>query len=104
MTNEKNNGNHSQENTELATFLGELNSIPWFQNVGKPVSVHNVKQVYSWADAWACLRDGKWTQASFHQHVNSQHPAWHEAYDLALHAISQSPYNHELEAGITAAD
>ena len=89
---------------ELRNFIEELDKIMWFENVGKPVLSNEVKQVFSWSNAWECLQHENRANASFHNHLDSLHPAWDIAYDKALNAASKSSACQELEEGISAAD
>ncbi len=94
----------NQLNPKLINFLEELETIPWFKNVGKPIHQQEVKQLFSWSDAWTNLQDENWINASFHNHVDNMNPLWDIAYDKALEAASTSNYCQELEDGISVAD
>jgi hypothetical protein len=90
-------------NQEVQAFLVSLDTIPWFENVGKAVGESTVIQVSSWAEAWECLQDDAWADGLFHDHVDQQHPAWNAAYDRALNAVIASGRNYELEKDIPVA-
>ncbi len=94
----------NQLNPKVSIFLEELDTIPWFNNVGHPLHTHEVKQLFSWNDAWLHLQNENWINASFHNHVDSMNPIWDNAYDKALQAVSKSIYCQEIEEGISVAD
>jgi len=89
--------------TNLDGFLNELDAFPWFQHIGERINAANIKQVFSWEDAWECCQDDSWINATFHKEVDQNHPAWAIAYDKALEAVSKSGRNHELEDGVPVA-
>jgi hypothetical protein len=96
--------NINQLNPKVNLFLEELDTIAWFKNVGKPIHSQEVKQLFSWDDAWSHLQNENWINASFHNHIDSMNPIWDIAYDKALQAVSKSIYCRELEEGISVAD
>lgn len=90
----------SYANPELEAFMESLRTIPWFENVGKPISDKSVKQVFSWAEAWKYLQKDSWFNAPFHDHIDQMHPICKEAYIIARDAVTESGNDHELEKGI----
>jgi hypothetical protein len=72
---------------ELLTFLDELDSIPWFENAGKPLKDTNVKQVSSFQEGWEYLTENSENWSEFHLHVDSKLHAWQMAYDRAKAAV-----------------
>jgi hypothetical protein len=91
-------------NPTVRSFLEELDIIPWFKNIGEPLYIQEVKQLFSWNDAWEHLQNESWINASFHNHVDSMNPIWDLAYDQALGILSKSINSHELEERISIAD
>jgi len=91
-------------NPKVINFLEELDIIPWFKTIGEPLHIQEVKQVFSWNDAWEHLQNENWINASFHHPVDSMNPIWDVAYDRALEIVSKSINYHELEEGISVAD
>ncbi len=90
-------------NPKVRNFLEELDIIPWLKNIGEPLHIQEVKQLFSWNDAWTHLQNESWINASFHNHVDSMNPIWDIAYDQALETLSKS-INYQLEEGISIAD
>lgn len=88
---------------DLQGFLDSLNRIPWFRSVGELIEGRDIKQVFSWNEAWACLQDDAWTSASFHDHVDQAHPAWTQGYDRARAAAAESDNDHWFDAETDAA-
>ncbi|WP_238360606.1 hypothetical protein [Iningainema tapete] len=91
-------------NPQVKNFIKELDTILWFKNVGKSIHSQEVKQLFSWNDAWEHLQNENWINASFHKHVDSMNLVWDIAYDQAFQAASKSIDCHKLEEGISVAD
>lgn len=91
-------------NPQLQAFLSQLESYPWFENVAERLNQNEVKQVFSWREAWTHLQDESWANARVHEGVDSWHEGWDIAYDKTLQVTSQSLYCHEFEPSITSAD
>lgn len=89
-------------NPQVVAFINHFESFAWFQNVGKPIQNNNIKQIHSWDNAWESLQDESWTDASFHEQIDQQHPAWIAAYDKVKQIISASENDYELEDGVFA--
>ncbi len=47
-------------NPKVRNFLEELDIIPWFKNIGEPLHIQEVKQLFSWNDAWEHLQNESW--------------------------------------------
>lgn len=88
---------------ELQAFLKEINHIPWFRHVGEPVPNDEVRQVSSWGDAYDCLQDESWTDASLHEHIDQGHPIWIEVYNKARDAAAASSDDHWFSPEVDAA-
>jgi hypothetical protein len=102
MSDKTANRGSDQWSSSLAAFVNALDLFPWFEKVGAPIEAEHVMQVFSWDAAWEHTQDESWTNASFHKDVDQSHPAWAEAYDKALQAISKSGRDHELQEGVSA--
>lgn len=63
----------NQLNPKVSIFLEELDTIPWFKNVGQPIHSEEVKQLFSWDDAWLHLQSSNWINASFHARNLQRH-------------------------------
>ncbi|HXI24275.1 MAG TPA: hypothetical protein VNG71_10475 [Pyrinomonadaceae bacterium] len=94
----------TSEANVLERFLNELDTLPWFEHVGDRIADPNIKQVFSWEDAWDACQDDPWIYASFHKDVDQSHPAWAPAFDRALQAIVKSGRDHELEDDVNVSN
>lgn len=100
MTDQKISRSLDEWYSDVDTFLNALDKFPWFENVGKPLKTRDVKQVFSWDEAWESTQDNSWTYASFHKDIDQGHPVWAKAYDRALESVIKSGHNHELDPGV----
>ena len=95
---------NESESPLVAAFMNELDELPWFAHVGERIDDPNIKQVFSWDDAWEACQDDPWIYASFHKDVDQNHPAWAPAFDRALEAIVNSGRDHELEDDVNVSN
>ena len=68
--------------------------------MGEPLREVNVKPVSSWQEAWECLQDEAWTNATFHEEIDTGHPVWAAAYARARDAVIRSGRDYELDENI----